>query len=30
MLVVNLQPAPRRVFEMLGLDDMLRYDRRAS
>ena len=29
MLVVNVRPSARRVFELLGVDDLLRYDRSA-
>ena len=30
LLIVNVRSGPRRVFEVLGLTDMLRYDRQAS
>ena len=30
MLLVNVGRWPRRVFELLGLVDLLRYDRQAS
>jgi anti-sigma B factor antagonist len=30
MLIVNASNAPRRVFELLGLTDLLRYDRTVS
>ena len=29
MLVTNVRPGPRKVFEVLGLDDLLSYDRRV-
>jgi len=27
LLIVNVQDGPQRIFEMLGLGDLLRYDR---
>ena len=29
MLLVNVQPEPRRAFEILGLTDLLRYERES-
>jgi anti-sigma B factor antagonist len=30
MLIVNVPEVPRRVFEVLGLSDLLRYDRESA
>jgi anti-anti-sigma factor len=30
MLIVNVQPGPRRVFDLLGLTDLLRYERESA
>ena len=30
MLILNVQRGPRRVFEALGLTDLLRFDRESA